>query len=85
MAGKYVKLGNVLNVKDKKTNELKKTIKLGQENSKDPKYNFTVDVRVTDANGKVTKLTNPWINLNNPHEKAPQSIVSELQVFLPEE
>jgi hypothetical protein len=80
----FVKLGTILNVKDKKTDKMKKTIKLGKEGSNDPKYDFTVELRVTDGNGKVTKFTNPWVNLSNPHENAPKTIVSELQVYIPE-
>lgn len=85
MAGKYVKVGQILNLKDKKTDELRKTIKLGQADSKDPKYDYTVDIRITDSNGKVTKLTNPWINVGTPHPKAPEAILHELQVFIKEE
>jgi len=85
MAGKYVKVGTVLNVLDKKTDEMRKTIKLGQEGGNDPQYNYTVDIRITDSNGKVTKLTNPWINLNTPHPKAPKTIINELQVFIKED
>jgi hypothetical protein len=78
----FVKLGTVLNVKDKKTDGYKKTIKLGQEGSNDPKYDYKVEVRITDGSGKVTKLTNPWVIVKSPHEKAPKTILNELSVFV---
>lgn len=83
---KYVKIGNVLNVTDKKTGEPKKTLKLGQEGSNNTKYNYTVELRVKDSEGNVVaKVTNPWVNLNTPHEKAPKSILNELQITVQEE
>lgn len=78
----FVKLGTVLNVKDKKTDEYKKKIKLGQEGSAKPEFDYKVELRITDSNGKVTKLTNPWVIVKSPHEKAPKTILNELSVFV---
>lgn len=82
---KSVKLGNVLTVTGK-NGEKRKTIKLGNENSNKPEYNYTVMVKVLNAKGEtVAKLTNPWINLQSPHPNAPKTIINELSVFLDNE
>lgn len=81
MADKAVKIGTIFKKKDGT-----KTCKLGNENSTNTKYNFTVELRVKDSEGNVVaKATNPWVNLNKPHDKAPESILNELQIWVPEE
>ena len=81
---KSVRVGNLLTVTGK-DGEKRKSIKLGNENSPKPEYNFTVEMRVKDAQGKVVaKVTNPWINLGTPHPNAPKSILNELAVFVEE-
>jgi len=78
---KSVKIGKVLKTKKDST-----VISLGQSGSKDPKYNYTVQLRVLNNEGKVvTTVTNPWVNIVKPHENAPKSILNELTVFPTEE
>jgi len=90
MGDKYYKLGQVIKVLGKDDVERKK-VKLGQEGSKDPKYDYTVQVRILQGsprtkeefkNAKVLgTFTNPWVDLYPPHEKAPKNIISDLQIF----
>lgn len=79
---KYVKIGQVLNVKGNDGTERKK-VKLGQEGSKDPKYDYTVMIKVLDKDGKeVYRTTNPWVDVSNKHPKAPSNILNELQIYV---
>lgn len=70
-----VKLGVMLTNKNGN-----KTIKLGSTQEGDKaKYNYTVQVRVLDANGNVVhKAENPWVTLKEVNKGA---IDYELQVF----
>ncbi len=81
---KSIRLGKVLEVtKDKKT---RKTIKLGNEGSTDPKWNFTVDIRIKDHEGNVlAKVTNPWVTINDAHPKAPQNVLNDLVIWIDKE
>jgi hypothetical protein len=82
---KYVKVGQVLNVTGE-DGETRRKVKLGQENSKDPKYDYTVQIRVLNADGEVVyKTSNPWIDVKTPHENAPKTILNELQIYVKEE
>lgn len=93
MGNQYVNFGKVLKVTDKSGTERKK-LKLGQEGSKDPKYDFTVQVRVLEGSPRTKEelkaakvlgvFTNPWIDVKTPHENAPKTIVNELQIFVKE-
>ena len=64
-----------------------KYLELGKTFSKDPKYNFTVDVRITYPNGEKLTLTNPKFWVNDPRdnsanpEKIPKFIVAELNLM----
>lgn len=79
------RIGQIVKNKDKKGNEFQ-SIKLGQTKNKDPKFNFTVQVRILDSEGnKVWSGENPYINLYEPHENAPDFVVHDLSVKLPEE
>lgn len=67
-----------------------KTIKLGSEQEGEfAKYNYTVQIRVLDASGKVVHQTkNPWVSLIQPKAKVNKDgsvktskVEYELQVF----
>lgn len=81
---KSVKLGIMMTNKNGN-----KTIKLGSEQEGDKaKYNYTVQLRVLDAEGNVVHTAkNPWVNLRVPNktDKEGNPIKSkveyELQVF----
>lgn len=61
-------------------------IRLGNQNPDKPDYDYTVQIRVLDKTGKViAKATNPWVNLINPHPKAPKFILNDLKIFVDEE
>jgi len=74
---KGVKLGIVTT--NKKGN---RTIKLGsQQEGEYAKYNYTVQIRVLNANGEVVhKVDNPWVNLFKP-KKESGKVEYELVVF----
>ena len=83
---KTVRVGQML--KSKKGTDY---IVLGDNNPKTkPEYQYTVDVRITKANGEKVVLKNPSLFLNDPRkfsknpEKIPNFILSEI-VFLPKE
>ena len=78
---KGVKLGVLMTNKNGN-----KTIKLGSvQEGEYSKYNYTVQIRVLDANGNVVlKTDNPWVALKAPKqnpEKPKSKIEYELQVF----
>lgn len=78
---KGVKLGVFMT--NKKGN---KTIKLGsQQEGEFAKFNYTVQLRVLDANGNIVhKVDNPWVNLIKPKQKDPEKVSKieyELMVF----
>lgn len=82
---KTVKIGQLTKNKDKSGNEFK-SIRLGNNKNKDPKYNYTVQVRILNSEGqKIWSGENPWINLYEPHENAPDFVVNDLSVRLPED
>lgn len=80
-----VKLGQLL--KSKAGNDY---IRLGDTNQKDEKFNYTVDIRITKANGEKVVLKNPSVFLSDPRknaknpEKIPSFVLSDL-VFFPED
>lgn len=87
MADEYkgVKLGMLMTNKNGK-----KTIKLGSAQEGDKaKYNYTVHLKVTDAEGKeVFRTSNPWVSLIKPKVRTnsegdviPTKVEYELQVF----
>jgi hypothetical protein len=79
---KYVKVGSVLNI-TREDGEKYKTVKLGQDGSKKPEYDYTVQIRVLNNAGEVVyKASNPWINIVSPHPNAPESILNELQIVV---
>jgi hypothetical protein len=82
---KGIKLGMLMTNKNGK-----KTIKLGsQQEGEKAKYNYTVQLRVLNANGEVVhKVENPWVSLIKPKvrtnaegEVIPTKVEYELQVF----
>lgn len=82
---KGVKLGALMTNKNGN-----KTIKLGSKQDGDKaKYNYTVHLKVEDADGKeVFRTTNPWVSLIKPKERKdgegtviPSKVEFELQVF----
>lgn len=84
---KTVKVGQLLLSKNGKTEYLV----LGDNNPKTKnEYKYTVDVRITKANGEKVVLKNPSLFLNDPRkfaknpEKIPDFILSDL-VFIQEE
>lgn len=82
---KYVKIGQVLNVEGK-DGETRKKVKLGQSGSKDPKYDYTVMIKVLDNDGKeVYRTTNPWVDVSTKHPKAPPNILNDLQIYIKDE
>jgi hypothetical protein len=87
MANDYkgVKLGIVMTNKNGK-----KTIKLGSSQEGDKaKYNYTVHLKVLDAEGnEVFRTSNPWVSLIKPKQRTnsegeaiPSKVEYELQVF----
>jgi hypothetical protein len=69
----------------RKTKKGTNTISLGQSNPKKPDYDYTVQIRVLNKDGKVVaKATNPWVNLMNPHPSAPEFILNDLKIFVDE-
>ena len=80
MADKAVKIGTIFTVNEKKK------MKLGNQNPDKPEYDYTVQIRVLNSKGEVVaKATNPWVNFNSPHPKAPSNLLNELVVWIPEE
>lgn len=80
MADKAVKIGTIFN------HDNKKKMKLGNQNPQKPEFDYTVQVRVLNSKGEVVaKATNPWVNLSDPHPKAPKNLVNDLVVWVPEE
>ena len=70
---KSVKLGQVLVSKNGKT----EYIALGSNNPKGkPEFNYTVDIRITKANGEKITLKNPKLFFNDPRKfaKNPDSV-----------
>lgn len=66
-----------------KTDEGKKVIRLGNIKNKDPKYNYTVQLRVLDASGNViTTKTNPTLTLWEPKGNKPEWLVNNLTISL---
>lgn len=60
-------------------------IKLGNNKSNNPKYNYSVEIVVKDANGQeVLRIQDPYINVGSPHpmaqEKVP-SLLAELSIL----
>lgn len=90
MADQYFRVGKVLKIRGKDGVERKK-VKLGQEGSKDPKYDYTVQVRILKGSPRTKEefknaevigvFTNPWVDLGKPHPKAPEMVISELQIY----
>lgn len=79
---KTVKVGQLTTGKDKEGNEFE-TVKLGNDKNKDPRYNYTVQIRVIDADGEIIyEGKNPYLNLYKPHANAPDFIKSDLVVSL---
>ncbi len=65
---------------DKKGRE---NIQLGNLNSKDPSYNYTVQVRILDSEGKViVTKTNPRLSLWDPKGNKPEWLLKNLTVDL---
>lgn len=63
----------------KKDDSGKSYIRLGNDRSKDPKYNYTVEVIVKDANGQeILRVENPFLNVNSPHPSAAEKVPSLL-------
>jgi len=81
---KYVKIGQVLNVEGK-DGEKRKKVKLGQSGSKDPKYDYTVQLRVLKDGEVIYKTENPWVDISTKHPKAPANILNELQIYVKDE
>lgn len=86
---KIVKLGQV------KKGKYGSYISTGNVRNKDPKYNYTVQIRVLEGSPQTPEelkkakvlfmATNPSIQMRDPHENAPDFIEQELTVSLPEE
>lgn len=74
---KSVKLGQVLKGKHGEY------IKLGNVKNKDPKYNYTVQVRVLDSDGQIVyKCENPNVGMYKPNDGAPDFILNDLAISL---
>lgn len=77
---KSIKLGQVLKGKHGEY------IKLGNVKNKDPRYNYTVQVRILDSEGQVVhKCENPNVSMFKPNEGAPDFIQKDLAISLKEE
>lgn len=86
---KYTKVGSVMD------GQYGKFISLGNDRSKDPKYNYTVQIRVTDGEGKIVQSKNGRLSMMDPRKrpgitedqasKIPESLVSELFIIQDEE
>lgn len=61
-------------------------ISLGNAKNKDPKYNYTVMVKVLNNEGvEVYKGKNPSVRMLEPNEKAPDFIIHDLVITLQDE
>lgn len=61
---RYTKLGNIWK------GEYGPYIRLGDDKSKNPKYNYTVQLRVLDSEGNVvTTVKNPLVSLYDPRKR----------------
>ena len=79
MAGKKTQQVGVLSVDD----QGRERIQLGNIKNTDPKYNYTVQVRILDAAGNViVTKTNPKIALWEPQGKKPAWLKKNLTVDL---
>lgn len=78
MAKKYVKLGVVLQ------NDKGPFIILGSKNNNNAHYNYTVQLRVKDADGKVVAtVENPLVSMFKP-KKEGTKVQHELSIALEE-
>lgn len=80
---KTQKVGVIAKVKTKAGKEME-VIRLGNTKNTDPKYNYTVQIRVLDTNGNViTTKTNPTLTMWNPKgDRTPEWLVKNLTVNL---
>lgn len=81
MSVKFFEIGSLNLKKDKKG----KSIQLGV-NSKNAKYNYTVDVRVRDSEGNVVAtVTNPFLALKDPrigNDGQPSKFADQIPDFI---
>lgn len=77
---KYVRVGTVMKSKENEGSY----IVLGNPTAKEEKYRTTVELTVRDSAGNiVASQTGGFLNVNDPHEKAPKFILKEISLKLP--